>query len=69
MRDGWPKDPANVAEVTAAGHDIHKFRAESRGHLEAQMTVAGSGVLRLRQAHFFPLGLTVSVRVFVTFVL
>jgi hypothetical protein len=40
MLDGWPKDPANVAEVTAAGRDIDKFRAESRGHLEAQLTVA-----------------------------
>jgi GMP synthase (glutamine-hydrolysing) len=40
MLDGWLTDPADVAEVEAAGHDIDRFRSDSRGHLEAQMAAA-----------------------------
>ena len=54
MLDGWLKDHADVAEVTAADHDIDKFRAESRGHLDAQMTVA--------RPAFYPFGQLTSFR-------
>jgi GMP synthase (glutamine-hydrolysing) len=40
MLDGWLVDPADVAEITAAGHDIDEFRAVSRAHLESQMAAA-----------------------------
>jgi GMP synthase (glutamine-hydrolysing) len=40
MLDGWLTDPADVAEVTAAGHDVGEFRAASHGHLEVQMAAA-----------------------------
>ena len=40
MLDAWLVDPADVAEVEAAGHDIDRFRSDSRGHLEAQMSAA-----------------------------
>ncbi len=40
MLDGWLTDPADVAEIEAAGHDIKHFRRTSRGHLEVQMAAA-----------------------------
>ena len=40
MLDGWLTDPADIAEVEGAGHDIATFRAASRGHLESQMAAA-----------------------------
>jgi GMP synthase (glutamine-hydrolysing) len=40
MLDGWLTDPADVAEVEGAGHDIEIFRTQSRGHLEVQMAAA-----------------------------
>jgi GMP synthase (glutamine-hydrolysing) len=40
MLDGWLTDPADVAEIQGAGHDIETFRTDSRGHLEVQMAAA-----------------------------
>ena len=40
MLDGWLTDPADIAEIENAGHDIAGFRAASGGHLEAQMAAA-----------------------------
>ena len=40
MLDAWLTDPADVAEVEGAGHDIETFRTQSRGHLEVQMAAA-----------------------------
>ena len=38
--EGWTIDPADVAEIEGAGHRIDDFRAQSRGHLVAQMAAA-----------------------------
>jgi hypothetical protein len=38
--DTWLVDPGDVAEILAAGHDIDRFRSDSRAHLEVQMAAA-----------------------------
>jgi GMP synthase-like glutamine amidotransferase len=40
MLDGWLTDPADVAEIEGAGHDIEQFREMSRDRLEVQMAAA-----------------------------
>jgi GMP synthase (glutamine-hydrolysing) len=38
--DTWLAGPSDVAEIEAAGHDIHRFRAQSLSALGAQMPAA-----------------------------
>jgi len=38
--DGWLADPAEAADVIAAGHDLDEFRARSRELLVGQMAAA-----------------------------
>jgi GMP synthase-like glutamine amidotransferase len=38
--EGWTADPADIAEIEAAGHRIEDFRGQSRSHLVTQMAAA-----------------------------
>ena len=46
--DGWLADPAEAADVIAAGHDLDEFRARSRELLVGQMAAARADVRRVR---------------------
>jgi GMP synthase-like glutamine amidotransferase len=38
--DGWLAEPRGIAQVQAAGHELERFRAESRERLPGQMAAA-----------------------------